>query len=74
MNESSLYVDVVQTVDELKHYFSDVPLVMRAVDMIESLFAENEELRKENDELSEDLNRARDNINDAIYCLEKVAT
>lgn len=40
MNESSLHVDVVQTVDEL----------------------------------SEDLNRARDNINDAIYCLEKVVT
>lgn len=45
MNESSLYVDVVQTVDELKHYFSDVPLVMRAAEMIESLFEQCESWR-----------------------------
>lgn len=61
-------------VDELRHYFSDIPLVQQAADMIEALFAENEELREENDELSEDLDHARDNINDAIYCLEKVVT
>lgn len=58
------YTDQAVLVDKLRQFFSDLPLVMQAADIIEELFTEVEGLRTEVDEQDQMLAAYEDQIYD----------
>ena len=48
-----------ELIDELRHYFADVPLVLQAADALEELSHENESLAKSVNEAAELLHKRR---------------